>query len=295
VAVAPAERCSASSLAAGEPLAGTAPAERAFLCVEQQPPWGRDAVRESGLDRDVAERLLERARHAGVRVLLVRPALDGRPPRRRVFLSWTGPDGFLVEHEVGEPRELLGLDLEALGRGARPAIGAGRAAPLFLVCTNGRRDACCARHGCAAAAALAAELPGDAWECTHLGGHRFAATMLALPSGYCYGRLDEMTAVEAARELRAGELAVERLRGRAGLHPALQAAEVAVRDALGLRGLGEVEPLELGGDGRAIVEARGERLAVRMEERVTAPLRASCGREPEPERAWVAAEPPRPL
>lgn len=289
-----AERCSESSRAADEPLAGTAPAERAFLCVEQQPPWGHDAVRESTLDADVAERLLERAGAGGVRVLLVRPAGNGRAERRRVFLSWTGPGAFLVEHEVVDAGGLLELDLAALGRGERPAAGTDRAEPLFLVCTNGRRDECCARYGCEAAGALAAALPEDAWECTHLGGHRFAATMLALPTGYCYGRLDDDSVVAAAVALRDGELAVDLLRGRSGLHPALQAAEVAVRRALDLRGVDDVVPLALDG-ARVVVEARGERLVVEVAERPVAPVRASCGKEPAGGTAWVAVGVPQPV
>ena len=35
-------------------------------------------------------------------------------------------------------------------------------------------------------------------EVSHLGGHRFAPTMLVLPTGYAYGRLDLDTALEIA-------------------------------------------------------------------------------------------------
>ena len=40
-------------------------------------------------------------------------------------------------------------------------------------------------------AALARVFPDEVWECTHLGGHRFAPTALVLPTGYSYGRLDQ--------------------------------------------------------------------------------------------------------
>ena len=52
---------------------------------------------------------------------------------------------------------------------------------MWLVCTNGKRDACCARDGLPVARALAALRPDEAWECSHLGGHRFAANVALAP------------------------------------------------------------------------------------------------------------------
>lgn len=280
------ESCAAESSAAAEPLAGTAPGERAFLCVEQAPPWGYDAVRESGLDRNVAEHLLDRALEAGVRVMLVRSSARSGLRGTRVFTAWTGPAPFLTEHEIHSPEELRDLDLRDLGRGVRPAAGAERARPLFLVCTNGRRDACCARYGRPAASALGELLPDDTWECTHLGGHRFAATMLALPSGLCFGRLDPGTIVETARALLRGEVAPELLRGRAGVHPALQVAEATVRRERGLRAVDDVLPIDFE-DGQASLDVRGEHVTVELALGDLGRLRASCGKEHESTTAWI--------
>ena len=38
-------------------------------------------------------------------------------------------------------------------------------------------------------AALATDHGGRTWECTHLGGHRFAGNMVCLPDGVVYGRV----------------------------------------------------------------------------------------------------------
>src|SRR3954464_10743375 len=66
--------CAAASLAAGEPLAGTATVASDWLLVEARGAWGRDAVADSGLAGDVQDAL---AAFSG-KVLLVR-----RPERRR--------------------------------------------------------------------------------------------------------------------------------------------------------------------------------------------------------------------
>ncbi|MGC4191482.1 MAG: sucrase ferredoxin [Thermomicrobiales bacterium] len=64
----------------------------------------------------------------------------------------------------------------------------------FLVCTHGAIDACCAKFGYPvyrALKAIAAESGTNTrlWRCTHFGGHRFAATVLEMPSGRYWGRL----------------------------------------------------------------------------------------------------------
>jgi hypothetical protein len=73
------------------------------------------------------------------------------------------------------------------------------------------------------------------WECSHLGGHRFAPTALVLPTGYLYGRLDPATAVAARKAAAAGEVETRLGRGRSTWSAAGQVAELAVREVTGLR------------------------------------------------------------
>lgn len=242
-----AARCADIAREHDEPLAGTAPVDEAWLVVEQEAPWGHDAVAEAGFGAVAAH-----AAAAGFRVLLVRrPRRRARP--RKVFLARVG--GGLRELEVEHPGELLALDL------ARPdELGAPREAPLLLVCTNGRRDPCCAALGTATAGALRSELPDETWECSHLGGHRFAATMLALPSGACFGRLGPVEAVRAARSLLAGRLDLPFLRGIAGRSHAAQSAEALLRERHGLDGLDDLRLLEERPGGEVAFAARDGRV-----------------------------------
>ena len=78
--------------------------------------------------------------------------------------------------------------------------------PLVAVCAHGKHDQCCAVRGRAATAAIAARYPEFTWECSHLGGDRFAATMLVLPEGLCYGRVDSTEAAELVRLYLDGRL-----------------------------------------------------------------------------------------
>ncbi len=170
-------------------------------------------------------------------------------------------------------RDLLALDVAALREGA-PDLTA-YDAPLWLVCTNGRRDRCCAETGRPLAAALAARWPEETWETTHLGGHRFAGTLLALPSGVALGRLDAGSAVAACKELEAGRVPSAAMRGRAG-HPAVaQVAELHLRAELGLDRLDAVRVRSVDGE-TVVLTAGGGDHAVEVGRTATEPRRQSC-------------------
>jgi hypothetical protein len=231
VNAAPAPWCAALARALDEPLPGTAPVAPRWLCLEHRGTWPSDILTHS--DPSVRA-LLRRAAAAGWRPLLVR-----RPGRRptdgptRVFLADTAVDSpRTTVLRVPDPAELPELPLP--GPGA-PLPGDDVPDPLLMVCTHGRRDRCCAVDGRALARALAATGPSDVWECTHLGGHRFAPTAVVLPTGYVYGRLDAGVAAAVHKAAAVGEMEAGLCRGRSTWSPPGQVAELAVRAATGLR------------------------------------------------------------
>ena len=107
--------------------------------------------------------------------------------------------------------------------------------PLVLVCTNGRHDACCATFG----RPLARDLRqhprrDDVWECSHIGGDRFAANLVILPDGLYFGRCDTAAAERVIDHYQHGAIHLDNYRGRSVLGFYEQAAEYFVRRALGL-------------------------------------------------------------
>jgi hypothetical protein len=270
------EACSVLAERLGEDLAGTAPKARRFLLLEQPGPWtGRNAVTHSDLDVGLARELLAFADEAGLKMHLIRrgsrrTALE----RRSCFVG--GPT--LRRFELRDPAELLTLDLEA-----------GEAAgPLYLVCTHGKRDPCCARRGRPLARAMRAARPDETWEIGHIGGHRFAATFLAFPYGLCFGRVPAARGPEIVAALEAGEIVLEHFRGRAGDPPVVQAADVLVRRRLGLRGLHDVVVEGVDGDTVTLRTPGGVQRVV-MVRREAEPRPISCGDEPEPVPAFELA------
>jgi hypothetical protein len=152
-----------------------------------------------------------------------------------------------------------------------------------VVCTHGRRDRCCALDGRALAAALSEIHEPSVWECSHLGGHRFAPTALVLPTGYLYGRLDPATAVAAHKAAGVGEVEPDRCRGRSTWSPAGQVAELAVRALTGWRDAAALSVLPDHGDTVEVRSRTGERWRVEVERTEIGGRRpVSCGADPTP-------------
>jgi hypothetical protein len=228
-------RCSELAAERGEPLGGSAATATTWLCVEQPGPWGRDALWQSHLDHDVGRELAALSKGTGVRTVLIRrPGSHPdrhRPEPHQIYLAHTVPGANWLEQAwVADPKELFDLDFAALGAGTPSGLGELVTDPLLLICTNGRRDVCCALRGRPIAAELATRHGSHVWECTHIGGHRFAPTGISLPTGYAYGRFD-LAGAEALLSPGAGVL-LEYCRGRSTWPAAGQTAELAIRAAI---------------------------------------------------------------
>lgn len=150
--------------------------------------------------------------------------------------------------------DLSDLVIEAVAAGPIADFGAPLADPIILVCTNGKRDACCALRGRALMSALAADHAERTWECTHLGGHRFAGNLVCLPDGIVYGRVTAADGPRLATAYLAGRVDPTRLRGRSAWPPPAQVAEQALRVDRGLTAIDDVRMLASdAADGRAVV------------------------------------------
>jgi hypothetical protein len=284
--------CADISRADDEPLAATASRVERWLLVEYRGLWARDAVDGSTLSGELKAALAAwRRAEPRSRIVFVR-----RTERRSV-------DGLLAFRVTSREEEswarrlrfdryddLLGIDLD----GAGEPVGH----PLLLVCTHGKHDPCCARHGRPLYQALREQVDeGWAWQCSHVGGDRFAGNLVVLPEGLYFGRLEPGSAWEALDELLAGRIPLASYRGRS-CHPfAVQAAERAVREQTGLRGFDDLRLEEVAehGDGWRVRFAAesGDRWEAAVERRDGPLTHLTCSaaelRHP---RHYVAGSPP---
>ena len=237
--------CATLSRALGEPLYGTASRVRGWVLLEQPGPWGRDAVTESRLDPGLARALNRAAAAAHLRLLLIRRpgrAGPGDPQPHTCFVAHTSRAGrWLERRRLDDPAELLELDMARVVAGERPGFGEEVTEPVYLVCTNGRHDRCCATYGRPLALALQASHGELVWESSHVGGDRFAGNLVCLPGGHYFGRIGPADAEQVVALHRKGTIDLDHYRGCCVDPPAVQAAEWFARSRTGLTGIGDLE------------------------------------------------------
>jgi hypothetical protein len=218
-------RCSSWARSESLDPIGTVGSYAGYLLVEAPLPWPRDVA-------EIPELASLAGPLSGTRVrlqALVPSALHAPPEERRVILHSRSADGSAPGY--GRRETTRGRSLpEAVDR-----LTGGDSPPVdgvdVLVCTHGRRDACCGSLGTDLALRLAAQ--GDAgvnyWRTSHTGGHRFAATFLVLPQGTAWAFADvDLVARVLHRSVPFASVA-DRYRGCAGLDgPQVQAVERAV-------------------------------------------------------------------
>ncbi len=227
-------RCRLTSLGLGEPLRATATHAPAWLLIEHAGPWGTKALTGERLPAGLGPALARASKAAGVRVNLIRR--HGRPGAHgtHVYAAYTGPGEPWVAHTLlDDPYQVLDLDLPGIARGERGDLRE-HEGPLFLVCTHGKHDPCCAENGRPVARALSARFPARTWETTHLGGDRFAANLACFPHGLYFGRVPPERAVEIAEAYRDGQIRLDHYRGRTCWPGPVQAAETWVREEAGV-------------------------------------------------------------
>jgi hypothetical protein len=226
--------CSQISAQAGESLPGTATRTQVYFLLEYPGAWGEKAFEASDLPQAVKDYLAAQAQAVqDARILLIR----GEPGPVEVYhffiaLVAEGEEA-LFEFLLPDYTALLGLDIAELIADPDRYPAYRRAAPLLLICAHGRRDACCVKFGLPVYQALRDQFGEMVWQCSHVGGHRFAANVLCLPSGLLYGRVGSENAASIAGALLGGQIALKHYRGRVCYPPAAQAAEHALREALG--------------------------------------------------------------
>ncbi len=253
-------RCSVAADAAGDRREGTAPPADRWFLIEHPGPWGKVAYAQSGLPAPVVGALDRWGRENRGRVLLIR-----RPGRR------TG----------GGPRRWFRIDSRPGGESVRAgrftsddALPGALTDPgephgsLALVCAHGRHDTCCAIRGRPLAAALDPDL---AWECSHVGGCRFAPALVLLPHGLVLGGVPVADADGVVKEYTAGRVDPRYLRGRSALVPAAQAADHHARTVTGELGVDRlrVRSVESPGPGRWRVVFTDPDVVVELAEHVT--------------------------
>lgn len=271
--------CAENARTRGDSMAGTASPGVAWVLIEYRGGWPPNGF--DGLDVEAATKALviAAAQTARARILLVR-----RPgPRRR-----HGPSRWAVlrHHSSGAHRQQWGTwhrdgDLAEIVS-ALESPGAPGFPPVILVCAHGQHDPCCAVRGRPVGRALSERWPELVWECSHVGGDRFAANVVIAPDGVYYGGLDAGSSLATIEDHLADRIRSEYLRGYTDLFPPQQTAVAAVLRRFGPAGRNDylvTETLREGDHWRIHITGRPphpEHIDVELHSRSTPPGQLTC-------------------
>ncbi len=219
------EYCSLVTRDLNEPLAGTAlHAKHLVFITWPKRFWDRDVLlSEGGFPETLGE-----DQH-------VWSALAGKVTIRLITDGTVGTDSCevliypeAVRYTVAPENLSDVLAAHFAGTPALPATPI--TTPQIMVCTHGKHDKCCAKFGGAVVQRLregvdARQASVKVWESSHLGGHRFAATLATFPQARVYGYLTPELADEWLEAFFANQVHAPTYRGLIWLGGLAQVAE----------------------------------------------------------------------
>jgi hypothetical protein len=241
--------CCEGSLEAGEPLFATASRVDVWLLLEHNAAWGAKALPESSLPDNLKTFLnhnLESIPNSRFQFIKQSGVMAGNP---RFYVVRSSPENSAIYEFRLSLDELLKLDISAILAGSSQFQSNLYTAPLFLICTNAKRDLSCARYGLPLYQAMSAHAGQSVWQTTHLGGHRFAGTMAVLPEGLYYGRVAPDDAENLVIEHQAGRIYLDHFRGHSIYESPAQAAEYFLREHTGNLNINDLRLLNLEANG----------------------------------------------
>ena len=235
--------CSVLSLEAREPMIGTASRVDVWFLLSYGGPMGAKALAESSIPAAVKDLLNQQLEaYPNSRLLLFKP---DHPEEIVIYIvNGRQADPFYRRIRLERYEDLPGLDLQSLADESASLSAPLKQDPFYMVCTNGRRDACCARYGLGVFDTLRAQGAASVWQCSHVSGHRYAANVLMFPHGIYYGRMTPEKAGSLLSAGDSGQLLLENYRGRAAYPAAGQAGEALLREQTGERGIDAYRLLE---------------------------------------------------
>jgi hypothetical protein len=222
--------CSLTSSTTGEQLFGTASRGDVWFLLEYRPHWEAEAFAASSLPALVKERITGYLKTIPASRLHFIKHQRPTDPYLNLFVVLTREIGPVIyKFPLSRYEDFLGLDF--LGLLQRPGKFEGFVyqEPLFLVCTHGKHDKCCAKFGRPVAKGLDEQAGLDSWQASHLGGDRFAANLVCFPHGIYYGRVQPDEVETIVNNYRKGEIYLEKLRGRSCYNFITQVGEYYLR------------------------------------------------------------------
>ncbi len=220
--------CSQLARETADPFIGTATRADSWLLIEYTAVWERSEIESSYLPSEVKD-WIEQIKLHNTQTRFIKHTSRKSDEITVFFVMTLEQRQAIYRFQFACYEDLLTLNLAALRAGAQCYEPYRYQAPLFLVCTHGKHDACCAKFGMPVYHEFE-RLAGEyTWQSSHVGGDKFAANVICFPYGIYYGRVavSEVGAIIAT--CKASQLYLNRYRGRSCYPPIVQAADYLLR------------------------------------------------------------------
>lgn len=231
--------CSLESTNVEEPLFGTMSKSSIWILLEYPFSWGAKALKNSKIPQPVKERLSSMVDSSPeVRLQLIKKPKSNLTGQITIYVAIPRESQpILYKFLLAKYDDILNVDFTAIFSGEQVYQDRIQKEPIYLVCTNGKRDPCCAKFGIPVFTSLR-RMGGDkVWQTTHVGGHRFAANVLCFPHGILYGRVAREDVQPIVDSFQSGKIYLEKYRGRACYNEVVHAAEYYLRNKTNNNGI----------------------------------------------------------
>jgi hypothetical protein len=223
--------CCKFSQNAGENLFASVKRNLVWFLLEYPYLWGEKAFEESDLEEPVKaylEGLLNQTPDS--KLLFIKNQDSLFSDKINFFLGISDElNPRLYRFQVEDYSGLLSIDIAKLLSEKNTYNEVQFTGPIYLVCTNGKRDPCCAKFGLEVYNQLAEYVGGSVWQSIHVGGHRFAANVVCFPHAIYYGRFN-VDETKILLDTYPRSILLDKYRGRACYAPEVQAADYYLRN-----------------------------------------------------------------
>ena len=224
--------CSFLCRQSGEPLAGTAPFAEHFVFISwPKKYWEYEALEsKGGFPTGLKQWMKEKSKISGK--ISIRLASQAKLENDKVELFIYPGKWYYSNVLPKEIPEVLESHFQHYKTSNFSCKKIER--EQIFICTHGRHDKCCAKFGQILADQMQYHVQKqnysvEVWESSHLGGHRFAATMIDFPSGRVYGRMTPDEIPRFLESRKQGQVYGSAYRGSIFLPELEQVAEAHVQ------------------------------------------------------------------
>lgn len=230
--------CSRISAEENEPLHGTASTFSSLILVEYNEAFKENAIEESGLPPQ-AVNLFSQLNKYGCRTLLIKQnSSKSRKHGYSVFrIRMSEGSALIAMVKISDYGEIDG-NLFAQFQSTERELSYSES--MYLVCVNGKKDLCCAKYGLPVYDELRKYSSENVWMCSHVGGDRFAPSIVHIPSFSYYGRIQVNDIKEFVATTENGKIYMPRYRGRSTFSFKVQSADYFLRKYLGVTKIDDI-------------------------------------------------------